>query len=94
MKRRTPFDAERSKRAKRKGKARARTIEFWYRAKYNLTGNDPRFLNTTIEEMETDYWAHHYFGRPNEDEVEDEDFDLGEVLRRLEQNPDDWEDIN
>lgn len=43
--------------------------------------------------METDFWAHHYFNNPVKDEVEDADFDLEAELRRLEENPDDWEVI-
>lgn len=67
-------------------------MEFWYRTKYNLTSNDPRFLAATLEEIITDYWAHQYLADPNlKDEIEDEDFDLDEVVASMENNPDDWE---
>lgn len=78
--------------AKQNGRERHKTIEFWYRKQFNLTSNDPRFLNTTVEEMMTDYWAFTYSNDPKAaDEVEDEDFDLEEELRKLEQDPDGWE---
>lgn len=43
--------------------------------------------------METDYWAHHYLANPKGDEVEDEDFDADAIMRSMEENPDDWEDL-
>ena len=43
--------------------------------------------------METDYWSYHYFANPDKDEVEDADFDLDAELKRIEENPDDWEVI-
>lgn len=50
-------------------------------------------MAATIEEMETDYWAHHYYDNPKGDEVEDEEFDKDELLRAMEENPDDWETL-
>jgi len=50
----------------------------------------------TVEEMETEYWAHQYFLNPPKDEVEDEDFNLDDVVREIhEQNedPGDWETV-
>lgn len=42
--------------------------------------------------METDYWAHTFFENPKAaEEVEDDEFDMEAELRRLENNPDDWE---
>jgi hypothetical protein len=41
--------------------------------------------------MELDYWAHYYYENPSSDEVEDEDFNLEEVLAQMEE--DDWEEI-
>jgi uncharacterized membrane protein len=59
-----------------------------------LTPNDPRFLDMTIEDMMTDYYAHHYFDNPKDhDEIEDEDFNLEAELAKLENNPDDWETV-
>lgn len=83
------------------GQERAKTIEFWFRHKYGLTENDPRFLAMTTEEMLTDYWAHTYFDDPEkaDREVVDDDFDLDDVLAEInaeaenDSDPDDWEDI-
>lgn len=70
------------------------SIEFWYRRKYNLTQNDPRYLDATIEDMELDYWAHYYAERPdNISEVEDDDFDLEAEIAAL-NNDDDWEEVD
>ncbi len=87
------------KRTKRRGKERSDTTEFWYRHKYSLTVTDPRFLDATVEEMMTDYWAHHFYENPKaRDEVEDEDFDFAQELARIEaegeqNDPGDWEDV-
>lgn len=43
--------------------------------------------------MAADYWAHQYSDNPPKDEVEDEDFDLEAELKRIEENPDEWEVI-
>lgn len=80
----------------------AKTTEFWFRRKYNLTSNDPRFLDSTVEEMLTDYWAHTFYDDPKAaQEVEDEDFNLADELARIEAEEgydptidvDDWEDL-
>lgn len=40
--------------------------------------------------METDYWAHRYYEDPKlKEEIEDEEFDLQEVLQSMEDG--DWE---
>mgnify|MGYP000107781063 CR=1 FL=1 len=60
------------------------TIEFEYRRRYNLTVNDPRFLDATVEEMLTDVWAHRFKEDPKLlDEVEDEDFDVDDVAAEI-----------
>ena len=87
------FVASRRSRSKKAGKRRSETLEFWYRKKYNLTPHDPRYLESTVEDMETEYWAYHYFDNPKGDEVEDDDFDVEAVMRSMEDNPDDWEDV-
>lgn len=66
---------------------------FWFRRKYNLAPTDPRFLDATIEDIETDYYAHYYVENPASEEVEDDDFDADEYVRSATQNPDDWEDV-
>lgn len=87
------------RRAKQQARLRLDTFEFEYRRIYNLTANDPRFLEATREEMVTDVWAHRYKEDPKLlDEIEDEDFDPDSVARELgyEQqggNADDWEEL-
>jgi hypothetical protein len=66
-------------------------LQFWFRRKYQLTPNDPKFLDLTIEDIETDYWAHYYYENATADEVEDEDFDLDDILQKMEN--DDWEEL-
>ncbi|SDH27408.1 hypothetical protein [Nitrosomonas sp. Nm132] len=66
-------------------------MQFWFRRKYQLTPNDPKFLDLTIEDIETDYWAHYYYENSTADEVEDEDFDLDDILQKMEN--DDWEEL-
>ncbi|EAO3412084.1 hypothetical protein F7430_22370 [Salmonella enterica] len=52
-------------------------MDLWYRRTFRLTANDPLFLNTTLEERLTDYWAWQYADDPKLMEtVEDESFDL------------------
>ncbi|BCP56318.1 hypothetical protein K32_49350 [Kaistia sp. 32K] len=90
--RRTPFDANMHKVAKRNAKERAKTTEFWFRRKYNLTSTDPRFLDATLEEMITDYWAHTFLDDPKAlEEIEDEDFDMDAELAKMEAGH--WETI-
>lgn len=96
----------RSRWAKEEARQRYNSVEFWYRRKYNLTSNDPRYLDTTLDEMFADFWAHTYFDDPKaiENTVEDEDFDADDVARLIgadvptEQediaNVNDWEDVN
>lgn len=45
----------------------------------------------TVEDMEVDYWAHYFADNPTKDEVEDEEFDLEDILAQMEE--DDWEDV-
>lgn len=67
------------------GRDRSETIEFRYRRRYNLTSNDDRFLDATLEEMTVDLWAHRFFDDPKKsDEFEDEDFDLAAELAAIE----------
>lgn len=68
----------------------AKSLEFWFRRKFNLAPTDPRFLDATLEQIETEYWAHTYFEKPPGDEIEDVDFDLNDVLKEMEEDPDDW----
>ncbi len=71
------------------------TTEFWFRKKYNLTPNDPRFLSMTTEDMLAEFWAHHYYDNPKAREiVEDDDFNLEAELAELgDEFPDDMVDL-
>jgi len=63
-----------------------------FRKRYNLPPTDPRYLNATLEEIVTDYWAHFYAdGKGGTEEVEDDDFDLEQVKRDMESG--DWEEV-
>lgn len=66
-------------------------MEFWFRRKFNLAPTDPRFLDATLEQIETEFWAHTYFEKPPGEEVEDEDFDLEAEMKKIEEEDDDWE---
>lgn len=62
----------------------AKSVGFWYRKRYNLPPNDPRYLDLTAEEVLAEYWAHQYAENGVQDEVEDEDFDLEAELAKIE----------
>lgn len=80
--------------SKRTAKKRFLTIEFWYRRKYNLPSSDPRFLAIDVQEMLTDYWAHHFYDNPKAaDAIEDENFDLQAEIDLMNENPDDWDTL-
>lgn len=59
-------------------------MNFWFRKKYNLAPNDPRFLELTREDIETEYWAHFYSENKVTEEFDDEDFDEDAYLAQLE----------
>lgn len=60
------------------------TISFWFRRKYNLPPNDPRFLDLTLEQIETEYWAWHYFEQPPGEEFDDDEFDEDDITAQIE----------
>lgn len=68
-------------------------MAFWFRKQFNLAPTDPRFLEATKEQIETEYWAHYYATNPASEEAEDDDFDADEYVRQAMNNPDDWEEI-
>lgn len=72
-------------RVKRAGKALSRTLEYWYRKRFNLAPTDPRFLDTTVEQMKVEFWAAHYETNKATEEFEDYDFDPQAEVRRIEQ---------
>jgi hypothetical protein len=71
------------------------TIQFQFRRKYNLTPNDPRYLDLTTKDMLADIWAHRYADDPKLlDEIEDDDFNPDDVAARIGADlPDDFEDL-
>jgi hypothetical protein len=79
----------------------AGTHEFWFRRKYNLPPNDPRFLALTPEDIEAEYWAHRYYDNPTSESYDDPDFDPDEIEAELEAEagvvdetlPDDFEEV-
>lgn len=72
----------------------AKSVEFWFRKKYGLTENDPRFLEMTVEAMLSDYWAHHYFDNPNADQEEFENPDFEDDVKAMLGNEEDWEQLS
>ncbi len=74
----------------------AGSISLWYRRRFNLPPNDPRFLALTPLEILTEYHAHRYddlYSQGKLDSlVEDDDFDLDSVLDDMEAD-DRWEDL-
>lgn len=75
-------------------------LGWWFRQKYNLPPNDPRYLSLTHDELVTEYYAHLYAEKQVRFEDEDEDFDLNEVLRQYEEEAeadgdgDQWEEVD
>ncbi|WP_161548784.1 hypothetical protein [Pseudomonas sp. Q1] len=61
------------------------TISFWFRRKYLLSPIDPRFLDLTLEQMEAEYWAYHYFEQPPGEEFDDDEFDEESILAEIEE---------
>jgi hypothetical protein len=77
-------------------------LTLWFRRKYRLPPTDPRYLDATFHDIEVDYWANRYqdhadSGRPEEEEIEDEDFDLDEITREWAEAAEagkEWEDVS
>jgi len=70
---RTDFRAQLKPRAKEY----AQTVEWWYRDRYRLTANDPRFLKSSEEEWALDYMTDRYAKNPRlaENEFDNPDFE-------------------
>jgi hypothetical protein len=90
---RNPFAEETKRTARRRGKERSSTLEFWFRRKFNLAPTDPRFLDITADELAVEYHAWDSFERPVAEEFEDDEFDRDAILRDMETNPGNWEDV-
>jgi hypothetical protein len=86
VKRSSPFDRNRTKSAKQQGRLLANTYHLWFRDKYRLAPTDPRFLAATDEQIEAEFWAYQYQSNKAKEEVEDDDFDLSDVLAGFERN--------
>lgn len=71
----------------------AQTRELWFRRRFNLAPNDPRFLELTPEQVATEYWAHQYADKPPGEEFEDDSFDADALDAQLAAG-DDWEDVS
>jgi len=78
--------------AKRQGREMAGSITLWYRRRFNLTPNDPRFLNLTPLEILTEYHAHLYDDLYSQGKLdglaEDDDFDLDGELHSINEDGD------
>ena len=53
--------------------------------------NDPRYLALTLEEIESDYWAHHYYNNPKADSFETEEWDTDALMDAMENG--EWDEI-
>lgn len=54
---------------------------------------DPRFLELTPEDIETEYWAHHFSENSGKgEEFEDDDLDIQALAEGLE-NGEQWEEV-
>lgn len=57
-------------------KDKAQRIEAWYRDRYRLPPNDPRFLSLTSADLLLEYWTVHYLNAPpGQQEFDTPDFD-------------------
>lgn len=50
-----------------------------------MTANDERFLDTTMEDMELDYWTVYYVNEANNPDgyLEDEDYDVDAIVAQM-----------
>ncbi|EAB4417293.1 hypothetical protein D7B12_17840 [Salmonella enterica] len=70
------------------------TADLWFRRTFRLPPNHPLYLDTTLEERLTEFWAWQYAENPKLMEtVEDEGFDLEELQRQWAEEAGDAPDI-
>lgn len=85
------------------------TADLWFRRTFRLPPNHPVYLDTTLEERLTEFWAWQYAENPKlMDTVEDEGFDMDDIQRQWAEDAgeepappasvdpdqiDDWEDV-
>lgn len=84
---------------KRQAREQARSLQWWFRDRYRLPPNDPLFLSLTDQDLLLEYWTAYYAAQAAKGEAisfegEDDDYDLDEILAKLDQDdPGDWETI-
>lgn len=75
----------------------AHSIPFWFRQRYHLPPNDPRFLALTPEEVEAEFWACQYAETKAVEDFEDDDIDIEEILAEADRAEaiaaDEWEEV-
>jgi hypothetical protein len=91
LRRRSFFARAAARSAKNQAVENSKSIEFWYRRKYNLAPTDPIFLDATIEQMLDDFYAWRAYENPNLMETDDEAYE--EAVRKLLAGEDGWEDV-
>jgi hypothetical protein len=75
-KRRTPFAEVLPRRARANALELCDTVEFRWRRRYNLPATDDRFLDSTVEDMLTDLYAHRFVDDPKlREEMTTDNFD-------------------
>lgn len=99
-KRRRSFDKLLERNARQWGLELSGTVEFLFRRRYNLSPNDPRFLDTGSDEMLVDMWAHRFTDDPKlKDEVINPDFEAdlaemeAEAAAGASDDPAAWEEV-
>ena len=74
----------------------------WFRARFNLPLNDPRFLSATMDQMAVEYWSDQIAKDPSaaDRDAVDEDFSVEEQLAQIDREAaeaargvDDWENV-
>lgn len=69
----------------------AESYDVAFRLRYNLAPTDPRYLDATTEDILTDHWVHYYRQPGRREEIEDDNFDLDNIVKNMEDG--DWEEI-
>ena len=95
------FFAPNVKDIKRQAREQAQSLQWWYRDRYKLPPNDPRFLSLTDADLLLEYWTAYYAAQAAKGEAisfegEDDDYNLDAILAELEQDSEDsdaWETV-
>ena len=60
-----------------------KSVDFWFRTHYRLPPTDPRYLDTTLEERLSEFWAYQYSVDPKLLEMaEDTSFNMADIQRQ------------